>query len=168
VCQWNDGWGWQVRSGARVGGHSSRGRSECREGAAYQDDNGGRLGPITGLPNAMQVVNWCCPSLEGRRVDQMSWEFSGPTRLLRVSSGSMREGECREAGVCIVGFFSSRADAGSCARGGVLRNRGCGIRRVFRHLFVDLYRSSFLASYHPGARSATTSTAFHLEDPRMV
>jgi hypothetical protein len=85
-CQWNDGWGWQVRSGARVGGRSSRGRSECREGAAHQDDSGGRLGPMTGLPNAMQVVNWCCPSLEGRRVNQMSWEFSGPTHLLRVEA----------------------------------------------------------------------------------
>jgi hypothetical protein len=36
---------------------------------------------------------------------------------------------------------------------------GCRIHRVFSYLFVDLYRSCFLASHHPGVQSVTTSTS---------
>jgi hypothetical protein len=72
----------------------------CHEGAAHQDDSRGCLGPITGLLNAMQVVNWCCPSLEGRRFNQMSWEFSGPTHLLRVGAAVL----CARGSIERLGF----------------------------------------------------------------
>jgi hypothetical protein len=38
------------------------------------------------------------------------------------------------------------------------RNSTVAVVPFSHHLFVDLYSGSFLASYHPGARSATTST----------